>query len=91
MYKQAQQVTLIYHVGLSAKVYWNLLQTSKLSPKDKIQVTSDTLESKGFHIQWFKKYWVERNIRQRQVIGTFFFCSPEQIEIAQRFINSFPK
>lgn len=65
------------------------MQTSKLSPEDKIQVILDTLESKGFYIQCLKKYLVEKNVRQRQVIEAFFFCSPEQIEMAQRCVNSF--
>ena len=49
------------------------MRTSKLSPEDKIQVTLDTLESKGFHIWCLKKYLVESNVRQRQVIEAFFF------------------
>ncbi len=34
-------------------------------------------------------YLVVENVRQRQVIGAFFFCSPEQIEMARRFVSSF--
>lgn len=49
------------------------MQTSKLFPEDKIQVIFDTLESKGFHIQCLKKYLVEGNVQQRQVIEAFFF------------------
>ena len=49
----------------------------------------DTLKSKGFHIRCLKKYLVEGNVRQRQVIGAIFFYSLEQIEMAQRFISSF--
>ena len=88
-YKQAQQVFLTHHVRLSAKAHWNLMRTSKLFAEDKIQVTLDTLESKGFHIQCLKKYLVVGNVQQRQVIEAFFFCSPEQIEMAQRFVSSF--
>ncbi len=88
-YKQAQQVFLTHHVRLPAKAYWNLMRTSKLSPEDKIQVTLDTWESKGFHIRCLKWYLVEGNVQQRQVIETFFFCSPEQIEMARRFVSSF--
>lgn len=76
-YKQAQQVLLTHHVRLPAKTYWNLIRTNKLSPEDKIQVTLDTLESKRFHIRYLKKYSVEDNVRKRQVIEAFFFCSPE--------------
>lgn len=83
-YKQAQQVLLTHHVRLPAKSYWNLMRTSRLFPEDKILVTLDTLESKGFHIRCLKKYLVERNVRQRQVIEAFFFCSPEQIEMTRR-------
>ena len=65
------------------------MRTSKLFSEDKIQVTLDTLESKSFHIRCLKKYLVKRNVRQHQVIEVFFFCSPEQIEMAQRFVSSF--
>ena len=65
------------------------MRTSKLSPKDKIQVTLDTLESKSFYIRCLKKYLVEGNVQQRQVIEAFFFCSPEQIEMTRRFVSSF--
>ena len=88
-YKQAQQVLLTHHVRLPAKAYWNLMRTNKLSPEDKIQVTLDTLEGKGFHIRCLKKYLVEDNVRQRQVIEVFLFCSPEQIEMGRRFVSNF--
>lgn len=88
-YKQAQQVLLTHHVRLPAKTYWNLMRTNKLSPEDKIQVTLDTLESKGFHIRCLNKYLVEDNVRKRQVIEAFFFCSPEQVEMGRRFVSSF--
>ncbi len=58
------------------------MQINKLSPEDQIEGTLDTLESKSFHIRCFKKYLVEGIVRQRQVIEAFFFCSPEQIEMA---------
>ena len=49
------------------------MRTNKLSPKDKIKVTLDTLESKGFHIHSLNKYLVEDNIQKHQVIEAFFF------------------
>ncbi len=52
-------------------------------------MTWGTLKSKGFHIRCIKKYLVEGNVRQRRIIGVFFFCSPEQIEMALRFASSF--
>ncbi len=43
----------------------------------------------GFHVRYSEKYVVENNIRQNQIIELFFFCSPEQIQIAQRFVSGF--
>ena len=54
-----------------------------------IEVTLDTLESKGFHLRCLKKYLVKNNIRERQVIEAFLFCSPEQIEMARRILSGF--
>lgn len=88
-YKQAQQILLTHNVRLPAETYWNLVRSSKLSPEEKIQVTLDTLEGKGFHLRCLKKYLVENNVRERQVIEAFLFCSPEQIEMARRFVSGF--
>lgn len=74
---------------LPAKDYWNFIRSNKLSPEDKIQVTLDTLDGKGFHLRCLKKYLVEENVRQRQVIEAFLFCSPKQIQMAQRFDSGF--
>ena len=74
---------------LPAKTYWNLIRCSKLSPEEKIQVTLDTLESKRFHLRCLKKYLVENNIQERQVIEAFLFCLPEHIEMARRFLSGF--
>lgn len=52
-------------------------------------MTLDTLESKSFHIRCLKKYLVEENVRQRQVIEAFLFCSPEQIEMGRIFVSNF--
>ena len=65
------------------------MRTNKFSPEDKIQVTLDTLEGKGFHICCLKKYLIEDNVRQRQVIEAFLFCFLEQIKIGQRFVSHF--
>lgn len=87
-YKQAQQVLLTHHVWLPAKAYWMLIRTNKLFPEDKIQMTLDTLEGKGFHIRCLKKYLVDDNIQRRQVVEAFLFCSPKQIEMRRRFVSS---
>lgn len=65
------------------------MRTNKLSPEDKIQVTLDTLEGKGFYICYLKMYLVEDNVRRRQVIEAFLFYSPEQIEMGRRFVSNF--
>lgn len=88
-YKQIQQILLTHNVRLPAKIYWNPFRNSKLSPKEKIKVTLNTLESKGFHLRCLKKYLVENNIRERQVIEVFLFCSPEQIHMARQFVSGF--
>lgn len=49
------------------------MRTNKLFLEDKIQVTLDTLESKGFHIRCLKKYLIEDNVQKHQVIEAFFF------------------
>lgn len=74
---------------LPAKTYWNLVRSKKLSSEEKIQVTLDTLEAKGFHLLCLKKYLVENNIRERQVIEAILFCSSEKIEMARRFVSGF--
>lgn len=43
----------------------------------------------GFHVRYSEKYIVENNIRQNPVIEHFFFCSPEQIQMARRFVSGF--
>lgn len=65
------------------------MRSSNVSPEDKIQVTLDTLEGKGFHLQYLKKYLVENNVCERQIIEAFLFCSPKQIEMARRFVSRF--
>lgn len=49
----------------------------------------DTLEAKGFHVRCHKKYHLEENVRQKQVIEAFFFCSLEQISMIRRFVSGF--
>ena len=88
-YKQAQRVLLTRNIRLPAKDCWNLIRSSKLSKEEQVQVTLDTLEAKGFHVRCHKKYHVEENIRQKQVIEAFFFCSPEQVSMTRRFVSSF--
>lgn len=80
-FKQAQPIFLTRNVRLPARTCRNLVRNSKLSPDEKGQVTLDSLEGTGFHIRWLKKYLVENDVRQRQVMEEFMFCSPEQIDI----------
>ena len=43
----------------------------------------------GFHVRYSEKYVVENKIRPNQIIKLFFFCSPEQIQMARRFVSGF--
>ncbi len=76
-YKQAKQIFLTHNVRLLTKTYWNLTGSSNLSLEDKIQVTLDTLEAKRFYLRCLKKYLVENNIRECQVIVNFLIWSPQ--------------
>lgn len=41
------------------------------------------------HILEAKRFHVEGNVRQKQVIEVFFFCSPEQVSKTRRFVGGF--
>ncbi len=47
------------------------------------------MKAKGFHLRCLKKYLVENNIQERQVIETFLFCLHEQIEMASQVVSGF--
>lgn len=45
------------------------------------------LSMEGFHVRYSEKYVVENSIRQNRIIEHFFFCSPEQFQMARRFVS----
>lgn len=88
-YGQATHIMAGKNLRLPRMEYYNLMRKAKKTPEEKMQATLDTLEEEGFHLRVHKKWIYVDNIRQRQVLEHFLFCSPEQIAMARRFVSGF--
>ena len=89
-YRQAKRTMQTQGLKITTKEYYNLIRsTGRKTPQERLTLALKTLEMEGFHIRCFEKYIVEENIRQRRVVEHFFFCHPDQIRYARRFVSTF--
>ncbi len=72
------------------KDFYNLVRSpSHTTKENKVEIALVYLSMEGFHVRYSEKYVVENDIRQNRIIELFFFCSPEQIQLARQFVSGF--